>query len=108
MGAKGKKGKKGDKGKGKGKYRPSGPNLERKRITTEPLTGEVVEWKGKYGWIVPTSPLQHELAGRRDGKIYVSMTDITGGLTALTVGNLCNFHVYQDANGLGAEDCIGS
>ena len=25
---------------------PSGPNLSRARISTEPVTGEVVEWKG--------------------------------------------------------------
>merc|ERR1719162_2657641 len=57
-----------DKGKGKGKFDkgfgkgkkgkdkgPSGPNLPRSRITEEPVTGEVIAWKGKYGWIQPTT-----------------------------------------------------
>ena len=32
---------------GKGKSRPpSGPTLSRARVTSEPVTGEVTEWKG--------------------------------------------------------------
>eukprot|EP00933_Yihiella_yeosuensis_P015382 TRINITY_DN1342_c2_g1_i1.p2 TRINITY_DN1342_c2_g1~~TRINITY_DN1342_c2_g1_i1.p2 ORF type:complete len:172 (+),score=54.71 TRINITY_DN1342_c2_g1_i1:60-575(+) len=97
------------KGKGKGKDRgPSGPNLARTRITTEPVTGEVKEWKGKYGWITPTVPIDHPEAAKRSGSIYVSMTDIQGGLTQLTQGSLCQFHVFTDASGLGAEEVIGS
>eukprot|EP00927_Polykrikos_kofoidii_P024051 TRINITY_DN2194_c0_g4_i1.p1 TRINITY_DN2194_c0_g4~~TRINITY_DN2194_c0_g4_i1.p1 ORF type:complete len:193 (-),score=25.34 TRINITY_DN2194_c0_g4_i1:70-648(-) len=99
---------KGKKGKGKGKKGPSGPNLPRQRMTQEPVTGEVVEWKGKYGWINPTVPVDHEKATRHQGKIFVSMTDLVGGAQELTPGSLCQFHVFIDDNGLGAEDCIGS
>jgi len=103
------KGKKGfDKGKGKGKRGPSGPNLPRTRITDAPVTGEVLEWKGKYGWIQPTVPIEHELAAKREGKVYVSMSDLVGGIMELTPGSLCQFHVFTDASGLGAEECIGS
>merc|ERR1711953_1456528 len=105
---KGKKGK--GKGKGKGKRKgPSGPELERTRVTEDLVTGEVESWKGKYGFIVPTIPIEHEKASKRDGKIYVSMSDLTGGLEELTVGALCQFHVYEDASGsLGAEEVVGS
>lgn len=51
------KGKGFGKGKGKGKRGPSGPDLPRTRITTEPVTGEVEAWKGKYGFIKPTVPV---------------------------------------------------
>jgi len=103
------KGKKGmSKGKGKGKPRPSGPNLPRTRITEEPVTGEVDEWKGKYGWIKLTVPVEHELASKHEGRIYVSMTDLVGGAQELTPGSLCQFHVFSDVSGLGAEECIGS
>mmetsp|Transcript_12071 Transcript_12071/g.22110 ORF Transcript_12071/g.22110 Transcript_12071/m.22110 type:complete len:475 (+) Transcript_12071:127-1551(+) len=97
-----------DKGKGKkGKKKgPSGPNLERERITTEPVTGEVLEWKGKYGWIQPTIPPEHEKAVRHGGRLYISMTDLVG-CEELTQGSLCQFHIFVDANGLGAEECIG-
>merc|ERR1719189_2760861 len=99
----------GGKGKDKGKPRgPSGPSLPRKRITTEPVTGEVEEWKGKYGWIKPTVPVEHPMADKRKGNIYVSMSDLVGGLTQLTTGTLCQFHIFSDASGLGAEECLGS
>ena len=32
--------------RGKGKKYPSGPTLSRTRVTSEPVTGEVTEWKG--------------------------------------------------------------
>mmetsp|Transcript_59059 Transcript_59059/g.149970 ORF Transcript_59059/g.149970 Transcript_59059/m.149970 type:complete len:173 (-) Transcript_59059:129-647(-) len=97
------------KGKGKGKPRgPSGPGLPRERITEEPVTGEVQEWRGKYGWITPTVPIEHQLAQKHKGNIYVSMSDLVGGITELTQGSLCQFHVFQDASGLGAEECLGS
>lgn len=98
-----------DKGKGKKSRGPSGPNLERKRITEEPVTGEVAEWKGRFGWIKPTIPIEHESARAfHKGNIYVSINDLTGGITALTVGSLCEFHVFYDASGLGAEEVVGS
>ncbi|CAK9040012.1 Uncharacterized protein SCF082_LOCUS23342, partial [Durusdinium trenchii] len=95
-------------GGGKGRKYPSGPTLSRARVTNEPVTGEVTEWKGKYGWIRPTVPVEHPQASRRQGLIYVSMSDLQGGLEALTVGSLCQFHVFCDASGLGAEEVIGS
>merc|ERR1711953_1267841 len=104
-------GKSGVLGKGKGKKGkkdrgPSGPNLERTRITEDPVTGEVKDWKGKYGWITPTVPVEHEMAVKHKGELYVSMTDIVSGETELTKGSLCQFHVFVDANGLGAEEVI--
>merc|ERR1712217_35804 len=101
-----------DQGKGKGKKgprRPSGPNLERTRITDKTVTGEVVEWKGKYGWIKPTVDVEHEKAvEQHKGKVFVSMTDLKDGLTELTVGNVCQFHIFYDSSGLGAEEVLGS
>eukprot|EP00435_Cladocopium_sp_Y103_P014968 s4426_g3.t1 len=82
---------------GKGRSRPpSGPTLSRARVTSEPVTGEVTEWKGKYGWIRPTVPVEHPQAARRQGLIYVSMSDLQGGLEALTVGSLCRGWVQVD------------
>eukprot|EP00440_Ansanella_granifera_P054815 gb/GFBE01059424.1/.p1 GENE.gb/GFBE01059424.1/~~gb/GFBE01059424.1/.p1 ORF type:complete len:121 (+),score=36.98 gb/GFBE01059424.1/:1-363(+) len=108
MGMMGKGMGKGKDGKGKGKRGPSGPSLDRTRITTEPVTGEVADWKGKYGFITPTVPVDHPMAAKHKGNIYVSMTDLQGGLQALTVGSLAQFHIFSDASGLGAEEVIGS
>jgi len=95
-------------GKGKGKRGPSGPELPRERVTSEVVTGEVLEWKGKYGWIQPTVPLEHPMAQRKNGALYCSMSDLVGGATELTKGALCQFHVFSDASGLGAEEVMGS
>eukprot|EP00448_Togula_jolla_P002515 CAMPEP_0170605190 /NCGR_PEP_ID=MMETSP0224-20130122/19845_1 /TAXON_ID=285029 /ORGANISM="Togula jolla, Strain CCCM 725" /LENGTH=145 /DNA_ID=CAMNT_0010930185 /DNA_START=68 /DNA_END=505 /DNA_ORIENTATION=- len=94
------------KGKGKGKRGPSGPNLPRQRVTELPMTGEVVEWKGKYGWIQPSEPIEHPMAQNREGRLYVSMSDLQG-LTELQPGALVQFHVFSDPSGLGAEEVIG-
>eukprot|EP00928_Gymnodinium_smaydae_P022486 TRINITY_DN1886_c0_g2_i1.p2 TRINITY_DN1886_c0_g2~~TRINITY_DN1886_c0_g2_i1.p2 ORF type:complete len:175 (-),score=64.03 TRINITY_DN1886_c0_g2_i1:215-739(-) len=103
-------GKDGGKGKGKGKKArgPSGPELPRTRISKEPVTGEVVKWMGKYGFIKPTIAVEHEKAAKHQGNIYCSSSDLVGGVTELTVGSLCQFHIFEDAGGLGAEECIGS
>mmetsp|Transcript_104559 Transcript_104559/g.207619 ORF Transcript_104559/g.207619 Transcript_104559/m.207619 type:complete len:118 (-) Transcript_104559:14-367(-) len=41
---------------------PSGPNLPRNRLDNELYLGEVLEWKGKFGWINPVEPIDHPLA----------------------------------------------
>eukprot|EP00930_Biecheleria_cincta_P030921 TRINITY_DN2142_c2_g1_i1.p1 TRINITY_DN2142_c2_g1~~TRINITY_DN2142_c2_g1_i1.p1 ORF type:complete len:353 (-),score=82.14 TRINITY_DN2142_c2_g1_i1:37-1056(-) len=79
----------------------SGPNLPRARLTQNPVDGEVVEWNEKYGWLRPDEPFDHPAARRRGGKIYVSKDDVTG---AAATGAKVRFHIYEDPQGLGAED----
>eukprot|EP00930_Biecheleria_cincta_P038793 TRINITY_DN26666_c0_g1_i1.p1 TRINITY_DN26666_c0_g1~~TRINITY_DN26666_c0_g1_i1.p1 ORF type:complete len:501 (-),score=97.89 TRINITY_DN26666_c0_g1_i1:222-1724(-) len=106
-----KKYKQASKGKGKGKgegkkgKRPTGPYLERTRLTEKLVTGEVTEWKGKYGWIKPHEPVDHPKANLHKGKLYVHKVDLEWWVDSLTVGSFCRFHVYSDANSLGAEEC---
>jgi len=90
-------------GKGRGKA-PSGPNLARERVTETPVSGDVLEWRGKFGWLKPHSPLDHPAAKKRDGKIYANVQDLSGGLTSLASGSTAQFHVYADSSGLGAEE----
>mmetsp|Transcript_23954 Transcript_23954/g.43410 ORF Transcript_23954/g.43410 Transcript_23954/m.43410 type:complete len:114 (+) Transcript_23954:100-441(+) len=81
-------------------------NLPRKRIMYgQYFVGQVMEWKGKYGWVKPTEPIQHEKAEKREGKIFVSKTDLVG-CEELTPGKLVQFHVFADATGLGGEECL--
>lgn len=79
--------------------------LPRTRITGESVTGTVVSWKGTHGFITPDDVIDHPKASLKDGKIYVSASDVLTG--ELNVGDLVNFHVYEDKSGLGAEECIG-
>lgn len=64
-----------------------------------------MEWKGKFGWVTATDPIEHEKAAKRDGKLYVNAKDIIGG-EELTVGQAVEFVVYEDSSGLGAEECV--
>merc|ERR1719476_185579 len=100
---KGKDGK--DQGKGK-KNKTPGHLLERTRISAEKFTGDVVKWQGKYGFIKPAEPIEHEKATKHDGALYVTMNDIEGDTKELTVGSLCEFHIYEDKSGLGAEEVV--
>merc|ERR1711879_205604 len=92
------------KGKGKGKRKP-GHLLERTTIDGEPLSGTVLEWKGKYGWIEPTEPVDHPKAEKRQGKIWVSKDDI-GDLEELTVGSEVSFQLWEDVSGIGAAEVV--
>lgn len=91
------------KGKDKGKTKSPGHLLPRERISAEPFPGEVIEWKGKYGWIAPTAEIEHEKAGKHGGKIFFGMDDIIDA-QSLEPGTQVEFHVWEDASGLGAEE----
>jgi len=93
-----------DKSGSRGKV-PTGPNLPRTRLTPELVTGEVKEWKGKYGWILPHTPVDHPKAGAHKGRLYVHVVDLEDWVKSLKPGSLCRFHIYSDANSLGAEEC---
>lgn len=90
-------------GAGPGGVKPSA-NLPRERVTLVATTGEVIDWRGNYGWLVAHDGLDHPMANRRQGKIYLSAKDIVGG-EQLQVGQLVQFHVFADPSGLGAEEC---
>jgi len=99
----------GGKAKGKGKKQsnrsPSGPNLPREPIGDTAFVGDVLEWKGKFGWIQPQVPIDHPAASKNGGKIYVHMGDLQG-IESLTVGATVQFQAYSDASGLGAAEVV--
>jgi len=80
-----------------------GASMLREAVTEDFVTGTVLEWKGKFGWIQPDVPIEHEYAKYRDGKIWVSMKDLAG-VEELTEGQRVKFKVYVDPSGLGAEE----
>lgn len=87
------------------KAQPSGPNLARTRVSEEIVKGHVLEWKGKYGWILPMAPVQHPKAFKHQGKIFISQTDLDGKCRALAPGIQCEFYIFEDEAGIGAEKC---
>jgi len=98
---------KAQKGKGKGQRErdngPSGPDLPRSRITDTPITGEVVAWSRRIGWIKALEPVEHPDAEKRGGKIYCHVQDLVGA-EKLEKGGTVQFHLFQDESGLGAEE----
>lgn len=81
------------------------PNLARERITSVPTTGEVILWKSGHGWLMPSEPLEHPFAAKREGRIFIGRGDLASGTTNLHQGQIVQFHVYADSSGLGAEEC---
>jgi len=83
---------------------PSNDPGPRERLTEVPTTGELLDWKGTFGWIKPHDPVDHPQAVKRNGNIYLSKKDLQGE-TSPTLGQLLQFHVFVDNSGLGAEEC---
>jgi len=89
---------KGSKGKGKGKqFVDEG---EREMLHDEPLTGVISQWKGKFGWITPHDTIEHPLAGKHNGDLYVKQGDIMEEISG--EGAEVTYMLYQDGRGLGA------
>merc|ERR1712060_369178 len=82
------------------KSKEGGPDLPRERISTEAITGEVVEWKGKHGWIQPDEAIDHPMASNHHSHIYCHQKDVLEEVP-LEAGHQVYFHVYADSTGLG-------
>jgi len=59
-----------------------------------------MDWRGKYGWIQPAEPIDHPMAMRHGGKIYLGSDDVQEELEG--VGAAVTFFVYVDESGVGA------
>jgi hypothetical protein len=66
--------------------------------------GEVLNVLDHYGWIFLYGTVNHPLASKRGGRIYISLDDVVPGKT-LQVGDVVTFFLYADEMGLGAEVC---
>mmetsp|Transcript_3085 Transcript_3085/g.6937 ORF Transcript_3085/g.6937 Transcript_3085/m.6937 type:complete len:652 (+) Transcript_3085:95-2050(+) len=73
---------------------------DREELFPDRALGYVVEWKGSYGYAVPSVPIDHPKFNKRRGKLYVDASDVMDDLTG--VGALVSFNVYVNDDGLGA------
>lgn len=80
------------------------PAGKRQRVTELEVTGEVLEWKGNFGFISSYDSIDHPAAKKNDGRIKVVASNIVGEEKELKEGQLVQFHVFADSNGLGAEE----
>lgn len=67
------------------------------------LTGRIVEWKNKFGWIEPDEPINHPEAMMHKGRVYLSQGDVEMDVSG--IGAHVSFFVYADGTGLGAMNC---
>eukprot|EP00927_Polykrikos_kofoidii_P049717 TRINITY_DN43732_c0_g1_i1.p1 TRINITY_DN43732_c0_g1~~TRINITY_DN43732_c0_g1_i1.p1 ORF type:complete len:711 (+),score=142.27 TRINITY_DN43732_c0_g1_i1:135-2267(+) len=74
----------------------------RARVADGRCTGSVTQWKGRFGWIWPDTPVKHDEAHKHGGRVYVHVKDVEDRVE-LAVGSAVSFVVYADGDGLGAE-----
>jgi len=82
----------------------SGPDLPRERLSEEAVSGEVLEWKGTFGWVKCSAEIDHPAASRRGGKVYVHQRDLLDDVQELSEGASVSFQLYVDPSGLGGEE----
>lgn len=85
---------------------PASPGGSRRPAVRGRITGRIVEWKNKFGWLEPDSPIAHPEANRKGGRIFLSQEDVAEVISG--VGAHVSFYVYADGTGLGAMLCVPS
>jgi cold shock CspA family protein len=68
------------------------------------VRGKVLTMLAHYGWLMVFGNVDHPSAEKHDGDVYVSKTDIVDG-EELRPGDVVEFYLYADDQGLGAEEC---
>jgi len=76
----------------------------RSRVSCGRISGKVLSWQSKEGWITPDKKVDHEFASKFNGRIYIKQSDVGAG-QPLSPGASVDFLVYADTERLGAEFC---
>jgi len=66
--------------------------------------GQVLNMLSHYGWITAFGDIDHPLAGKHFGRVYIHSKDVVEG-HSLSAGDVVSFYLYVDNVGLGAESC---
>jgi len=73
----------------------------RKRVSQDQLQGKVKSWRGGFGFLTPSSPVDHPLF---TGSLFLHGNDVSDP-AKLKEGVSVTFYLYSDPQGLGAEEC---
>ena len=70
--------------------------LPRQQVSNAEQSGQLEVWMGKYGWIVPDEPVNHPAAAKKEGKVYVHLSDmdLEDDSIAIMPGSRVSFFVY--------------
>jgi len=77
---------------------------KREMVHDEPLLGTIVDWKGKWGWLKPHDTIDHPLAKKHHGDLYLKQEDVETEIEG--VGAVVQFMLYEDKQGLGAANVM--
>lgn len=83
---------------------PGSPGPGRRPAVNGRISGKVLEWKGRFGWIQADEPINHPEARMKGGKIFFAQEDVAEVISG--VGANVSFYVYADGTGLGAMLCV--
>merc|ERR1711920_327841 len=73
----------------------------RKRVSDEQMSGKVKSWRGGFGFLTPSSPIDHPLF---TGSLFLHSNDVVDPGKLKEGVEVC-FYLYSDPQGLGAEEC---
>jgi len=66
--------------------------------------GKVLNMLSHYGWIAAFGDIDHPLAAKHFGRVYIHSKDVVEEYS-LSAGDVVSFYLYVDNVGLGAEAC---
>jgi len=75
---------------------------QRNIIWDKPLIGTITQWKGKFGWVKPKDTIDHPLASKHQGDLFLGQMDVEAEIEG--VGSRVRFMLYEDSHGLGAAN----
>jgi len=75
---------------------------QRNIIWDKPLIGTITQWRGKFGWVKPKDTIDHPLASKHQGDLFLGQTDVEAEIEG--VGSKVKFMLYEDSHGLGAAN----
>jgi len=75
------------------------------KVSNVRVQGNIVEWKGHFGWVQPSMAINHPDSGRHGGRVYLAKSDWQGSVSMLRKGMKVDFVAYADASGIGAQEC---
>lgn len=88
---------------GKAAGKAAGKNTasqKRDILHDQPLLGTIVQWRGKFGWLKPHDTIDHPLADKHQGDLYLTQQDVEEEIEG--EGSVVSFILYGDSKGLGA------
>lgn len=75
-------------------------------VSNDSVTGEVIEWRGTFGFIQPTVPINHPSATMRQGKVFAHKKSFLEGVETVAQGQNVSFKLYAGSSGLNAQEVI--